>query len=211
MTKNYVFPSEGKKHWVCLPSDTSGGKHWRPFTAPVPMCLPGMERQGTSCQPGQLPQGAQPIQGGRLRSEPGRTAGIHLCCTSRPLSANSFCRSLRCRSGTGREASLSAAWGSLLQHCSTPGAVFSPLDPSWSAASGGIVTLTWPKLIQTHSVAFIILVDYFYRDVVNAVTSEMGSGEGKGLYPEFLRTSSGREIARHSRWTIGHDNCSASD
>lgn len=118
--KNYVFPYEGKKQLVCLPSNTSGGKHWCPFTTPLPLCLLGMERQGTSCQPSQLPQGPQAIEGGRLHSEPVRTAGIHLCFTSQPLTANSFCRSLRCRSGTGREASLSTAQGSLLQHCSTP-------------------------------------------------------------------------------------------
>lgn len=127
MIKKLFFPSEGKKQLVCLPSDTSGGKHCRPFTTPLPVCLPGMERQGTSCQP---PQGPQPIRGGRLPSEPVWTAGIHLCFTSKPLAANSFCRSLRCWSGMGREASLPTARGSLLQHCSTPGPVFPLLDPS---------------------------------------------------------------------------------
>lgn len=43
------------------------------------------------------------------------------------------------------------------------------------------------------------------------MTSEMGSGEGKGLYPGLLRPSSGREIARGSRWHMVYDNCSASE
>lgn len=65
------------------------------------------------------------------------------------------------------------------------------------------------KAYPVSSVALIILVDCFYHVFVNPVASEMVSGEG--LYPRLLRPSSGRETARHSRWSVAHDSCSASE
>jgi len=59
-----------------------------------------------------------------------------------------------------------------------------PSDPCQPAAAGsGIFTLVWPKLIQTHSVDLIILVGCFHSLFVNPVTSEMGRGGRKTLYP----------------------------